>query len=155
MIIRKPKIEDLDKIGQILKQWTDQEEVEKYLFRIKSEIDGYTEYSMNFWVGEDNGTIICISGLSNPLPIILSLAKSKNPGEIKIFYVDNNHRGKGIGRQMINFLEEEAKNQGYAELFVRSAERYKDTGHGFYEKMKYEFLGRTENNMAIFHRLLS
>ena len=154
MVILKPKIEDLDKIRKILEQWTELEEVEKYLSRINSEINGYTEYSMNFWVIIENGVVAGVGGLAKPLPIVLPLAKSENPGEIKILYIDNSYQGKGIGKQLVNFLENEARNQGYTELFVRSAERYKDTGHGFYEKMGYKSLGETENNMSIFNKIL-
>lgn len=154
MLIEKPKIEDLKMIRSVLEQWTESEEVEKYLSRIESEINGYTEYSMNFWVIKDKELVIGVGGLAKPLPIILPLAKTINPGEIKILYIDNNHRGKGIGKQMINYLELEAKNQGYTELFIRSAERYKDTAYGFYMNIGYENIYKLENNMSVFHKII-
>ena len=152
MLIEKPKIEDLKIIRYILEQWTEPEEVEKYLSRIESEINGSTEYSMNFFVVKDQELVIGVGGLAKPLPIVLPLAKTNNPGEIKILYIDNNHCGKGIGKQVINYLELEARNQGYKELFVRSAERYKDTAYGFYEKMGYEQVYKLENNMSVFYK---
>jgi N-acetylglutamate synthase-like GNAT family acetyltransferase len=154
MIIEKPKVEDLETISQILKQWTESEEVEKYLSRINSEINGQTEYSMNFWVAKENSLAIGVGGLAKPLPTILPMAKSKNPGEIKILYIDNNYRGQGVGRKMINFLENEAKNQNYQELFIRSAQRYQDTAYGFYEKMGYIKLCELDNNMGVFYKML-
>lgn len=154
MLIEKPKTEDLKMIRYILEQWTEPEEVEKYLFRIESEINGQTEYSMNFWVIKDQGLVIGVGGLTKPLPLILTLTKTTNPGEIKILYIDNNHRGKGIGRQMVNYLEQEARNQGYTELFIRSAERYKDTAYGFYKKMGYEQIHKLENNMSVFYKII-
>lgn len=154
MTIEKPKIEDLKMIRYILEQWTDLEEVEKYLSRIESEINGATEYSMNFFVAKDRELVVGVSGLSQPLPLILSLAKTINPGEIKIIYIDNNHRGKGLGREIINYLEQEARNQGYKELFVRSAERYKDTAYGFYKNMGYEEMHKLENSMSVFHKII-
>jgi len=138
MIIEKPKIEDLKMTRYVLEQWTEREEVEKYLSRTESEINGNTEYSMSFWVIKDEGVVIGVGGLAKPLPVILPLVKTSNPGEIKILYIDNDHRGKGVGRQMINFLEKAAINQGYKELFIRSAERYKDTAYVFYKRMGYE-----------------
>ncbi|MFZ4631804.1 MAG: GNAT family N-acetyltransferase [Patescibacteria group bacterium] len=154
MLIEKPKIEDLKAIAQILEQWTEKEEVEKYLSRIESEINGYTEYSMNFWVVKDGKFVIGVGGLAEPLPKILSLSKSKKPGEIKILYINSIHQSKGAGRQMVEFLEQEARNQGYTELFIRSAERYKDTAYGFYKNMGYEAIGKTENNMKIFSKII-
>lgn len=154
MVIQKPKIEDLEMICQILGQWTEQEEVEKYLSRIHHEINGQTEYSMNFWVIKEGELVVGIGGLAKPLPIILSLAKSSNPGEIKILYINNSHRGKGVGKQMINFLENEAKSQNYHELFVRSAQRYEATAFGFYKKMGYIKLSELANNMSVFYKML-
>ena len=152
MIIQKPKIEDLEMIRRILEHWTDLEEVEKYLSRISSEINGQTEYSMNFWVIKEQGLIIGIGGLAKPLPLILPLARSGNPGEIKILYVDDSHRNLGAGKKMVRFLEVEARRQNYQELFIRSAKRYQNTAYGFYEKMGYMKLGELQNNMSIFYK---
>lgn len=154
MLIEKPKIEDLKMIRYILEQWTEPEEVEKYLSRIESEINGSTEYSMNFWVIKNENLVIGVGGLAELLPLILPLAKTTNPGEIKILYIDNHHRGKGFGGQMINYLEQEAVNQGYRELFIRSAERYKDTAYGFYNNMGYEQIHKLENNMSVFYKII-
>ncbi len=153
MLIEKPKTEDLKMIRCVLEQWTEQEEVEKYLLRIESEINGITEYSMNFWVIKDGKSVVGISGLAKPLPLVLPLAKTDNPGEIKILYIDNNHRHQGAGSQMVNYLEQEAKNEGYKELFIRSAERYKDTAYDFYENMGYEQIHKLENNMSVFYKI--
>jgi len=154
MIIRKPKINDLDRIKEIMAQWTDPSEVEKYISRIRQELESSTEYSLCFWVGEEDGRVIGVSGLIQALPTLRPLAISGNPGEIKILYLDDSGRGLGAGRALVSFLEEEAKRSGYQELFVRSAERYRDTAHGFYRHLGYQELGRTENNMAIFHKAL-
>lgn len=154
MLIEKPKIEDLKMIGYILEQWTEPEEVEKYLSRIESEINGHTEYSMNFWAIKDEKLVIGIGGLAKPLPLILPLAKTNNPGEVKILYIDNDHRGKGVGRRMINYLEQEARTQGYRELFIRSALIYKNTAYDFYKKMGYEELGKLKDDMSVFHKTL-
>ena len=50
MKIDKPKLTDLKEIKKILTQWTEKEEVIKYLQRIKNEIEGTTEFNMHFWV---------------------------------------------------------------------------------------------------------
>ncbi|MFA6514292.1 MAG: GNAT family N-acetyltransferase [Patescibacteria group bacterium] len=154
MLIEKPKIKDLEMIRKILEQWAELEEVDKYLSRINSEINGQTEYSMNFWVIKDQELVIGVGGLAKPLPFILSLATTNNPGEIKILYIDDSHRGKGVGKQMIKFLEQEAEKLGYTELFIRSAEKYKNTAYDFYERMGYEELCKLENNMSVFYKVI-
>ena len=154
MAIAKPKINDLIGIKQVLEQWTVIDEVEKYLARISSEIKGKIEYSMNFWVIKEGDVVIGVGGLAEPLPIILNFAKTSNPGEIKILYISDSYRRKGFGREMINFLEKEAKIKNYQELFVRSAELYKKTAYGFYKKMGYIQIGKIENNMNVFNKIL-
>jgi GNAT superfamily N-acetyltransferase len=152
--IIKPKIEDLDKIFEILLQWTEKEEAEKYVKRIKNEINGTTEFNMSFWVIKKDEEVIGVSCLSDILPSIKSFAKTENPCELKILYLDNKFRGQGFGKILINFLEEKVKENKYTELMVRSAKKYKDTAYGFYEKMGYKNLGLTDNNMAVFNKEL-
>jgi len=67
---------------------------------------------MHFWVVNDEDVAIGVVGLSDPLPKTLPFAKTNKPVEIKILYVDGNYQGKGVGRHLINFIEEEAKKEG-------------------------------------------
>ncbi len=152
--ITKPKIEDLDKIFAILLQWTDREEAEKYVNRIKNEINGIKEFNMSFWVIKKDDEVAGVGGLSDILPSIKSFSKTENPCELKILYLDNKFRGQGFGKILLNSLEKKAKENKYTELMIRSAERYKDTAYGFYEKMGYKNIGLTDNNMAVFNKEL-
>ena len=154
MNISKPKTEDLDKIFDILLQWAEKEEAEKYVKRIENEINGATEFNMSFWVIKKDEEIVGIGGLSDILPSIKNFSKTKNPGELKILYLDNKFRGQGFGKILLNFLEEKAKDNKHTELMIRSAERYKDTAYGFYEKMGYKNIGLTDNNMLVFSKEL-
>jgi len=154
MEIIKPNNQDLNRISEILFQWTEKEEAEKYTQRIKNEINGMTEFNMSFWVIKKDDEVIGIGGLSDILPSIKSFSKTDNPGELKILYLDNKFRGKGFGKTLINFLEEKAKENKYTELMIRSAEKYRDTAYDFYEKMGYKSIGLTDNNMAVFSREL-
>jgi GNAT superfamily N-acetyltransferase len=157
--ITKPKTEDLEQIKNILTQWTDPGEVDKYIERIGNEINGKTEFNMHFWVAKEDEKILGVTGISNPLPVILPPAKTPNPAEIKIMYVDGNSQGKGIGKMLINFIEHQAKSEGYTELMVRSANRYKFTAYGFYEKCGYEKSGLIEKEgqetMQVFSKNLA
>lgn len=141
-----PKAEDLTGIANILSQWNDQEEVEKYIARIQNEINGQTEFGMNFYTMKDNNKLIGIGGLADPLPSIMSYAKTPKPGELKILYLDNQARGKNFGKQFLTWLEKQALSQERTELLVRSAEKFRDTAFEFYKACGYEDLGQIENS---------
>ncbi len=157
-VIHYPAIVDLLAIENILKQWMDAEEVEKYVGRITSYINGQTEYNMVFWVIKQNNHVIGVGGLADPLPSIVSYAETSNPGELKILYLDNNSRGKGLGAKFLTFLEDEAAKRNYSELLVRSAEQYRETAFEFYKKMEYIDLGQIHNSlekpMELFKKVL-
>jgi GNAT superfamily N-acetyltransferase len=131
----------LGEIRKILAQWTDRSEVDKYVKRIQNEIAGKIEFNTRYWVARESGAPVGIVGLCDPLPQVLPFAKTNRPGKFKILYVDAEHRGKGIGKKLVDFLENEARKEGYMEVLARSAERYRDTSYGFYEKMGYKKVG--------------
>lgn len=142
--IRKPNQGDLDKIHNILAQWNSESDTEKYFTRIKNEIAGINEFNMKFWVAFEADTL-GIVGLSDLSPDLYSFCKTDKPGQLKILYIDNKERGKGVGKTLVKFIESEAVKCGYKELLVKSAEIYKDTAWGFYEKMGYKSEGSVIN----------
>lgn len=143
--IGKPTLDDIEDIGRIMSAWTDKEEVDKYLERIRNEIGGLTEFNLHFWVAKEDKKVVGIMGLCNPIPRILTFAKTDKSGELKILYLDPNFRGKGIGKKLLEFVQNEAVKQGYKEILVQSAKRYEDTAYGFYEKMGYKKVGQIYN----------
>ncbi len=153
-MIRKPIKDDILKISEILTQWTDKEEVDKYLERIKNEIDGVIEFNTRFWVYDEEGVVVGVAGLSDPLPKVIALSKGKKPVELKILYIDNTYRGKGIGKKLMVYLEKLSKDEHSVEMIIRSAKRYKDTAYGFYQKLGYKILGYVDDEMAVFGKLL-
>lgn len=157
--IGKPTVKDLDQISKIMSNWVEKEEAEKYIGRIENEIKGKTEFNLHFWIIKEDQKVVGVTGLCDPLPKILEFAKTKNPGELKILYLESNSRGKGIGRKLLEFIENEANNKCYKEILIRSAERFRDTAYGFYEKMGYSKVGvvTSENNsepMQVFEKKL-
>ncbi len=151
-----PKLSDLESVEQILKQWNSEEDTIKYRDRIKSEIEGKTEFGMHFWLAKENEAVVGVGGLADPLPKILSYAKTENPGELKILYFDNQARGKGFGTKFLHFLEEQSISQGRTEMLVRSAEEYRETAYEFYKNCGYEDMGSlpdtTNQAMEIFRK---
>ncbi len=152
MVIRKAWKKDLERVRQILSQWVDEEETEKYVKRVKDGMSGKSEYGMRFWVVEDEDQVVGVCGLADPLPITLKYSKGKKPIEIKILYLDETKRGKGLGKFAIDRMETEARRVGHDEMLVRSGEQFKDTAYGFYQKMGYKLVGKLENNMAVFKK---
>jgi len=142
--IQKPQLKDLDKVRNILAQWNDEADTEKYFSRVKNEIEGANEFNMKFWIAFDKEAIGII-GLCDLSPDLTNFSKTDKPGQLKILYLDNKKRGKGNGKKLVEFVEEEARKFGYKEFFVKSAEIYKDTGWGFYEKMVYKSVGLVDN----------
>lgn len=133
-------------IETILFCWIEAKEVEKYIQRIKSEINGSVEFNLHFWAAREDGRVVGITGLCGPLPKILEFARTHKPGELKILYLDPKSRGKGIGKMLLKFVEHEAKKEGYKEILIRSAERFRDTAYIFYEKMGYAKVGVVESD---------
>jgi GNAT superfamily N-acetyltransferase len=157
--VEKPRQQDLKKIEDILTQWTDKEEVDKYIKRIKNEINGSVEFNTRYWVATKNNEVLGVSGLSDPLPKILPFTKTDKPVEIKILYIDGQKQGKGVGRALVEFIEIEARKNGYKEVLVRTAKRYKFTAWGFYKKMGYAEVGELSGNdekemMQVFEKIL-
>lgn len=152
--ILKPTLHDLSSIKNILTQWTDVEEVEKYLSRIENEINGTTEYNQHFWIIKFDDQVAGVGGLADPLPKAIPFASTKNPGEIKILYLDNQFRGHGLGKELLIYLESEAKKFGYTEILIRTANRYKTTAWDFYQHQGYNLVGHLEETMAVFQKLL-
>jgi len=141
ILIGKPKIEDVSDIKKILDQWAGEEYTETHSKRVSEEIEGKTEFNLHFWIARENKDLVGIIGLSDPLPKVLTFTRTEKPAEIKILYVDKSQQSKGIGRTLVSFIEDEAERQGYTELLVRSAEKYKDISWGFYQKLGYAKVG--------------
>jgi len=158
IVIQKPQLKDLQEIQDILAQWNNKADTEKYSTRIKNEIEGVNEFNMKFWIAFDK-TVLGIIGLCDLSPDLNNFSKTNKPGQLKILYLDNKERGRGVGKILTIFLEKEAKKEGYQELLVKSAEIYKNTAWGFYERMGYKHLGlvdnRTHNGKSeIFEKIL-
>lgn len=152
MTLEKAKPKDLPIIKNILSQWTEVDEVEKYLERIKNEINGIIEYNTQFWVIKNNNLTVGIIGISNPLPKTLPLSVGKNPIELKVFYLDNQSRGLGLGKNSLLELEKIIQKNNYDEVLIRSAKRYENTAWSFYEKMGYQQVGTIDNGMTVFRK---
>jgi GNAT superfamily N-acetyltransferase len=61
--------------------------------------------------------------------------------KIGALVVDEAHRGRGIGRALVEAVEEEARARGCEVLFLTTSNR-RDDAHAFYERLGLEQTGR-------------
>ncbi len=88
-------------------------------------------------VAERDGTIAAVSTLA----FFPSLTWNVDVAWITAFVVSSAVRGTGIGRQMLEHLEQVARERACARIAVTSAER-RDGAHAFYLRLGYEYTGR-------------
>ena len=62
-------------------------------------------------------------------------------GKLTALVVDQDHRGRGVGRALVEAMESEARARGCAVFFLTTAERRGDA-HAFYERVGLEYTGR-------------
>jgi len=134
--IRSAKIEDLGDINSVLSEWLFPEEVIHYLDLIKQSIKqtpGSLEFDSHFIVAESDKKIIGLAGFRKLLPKLIKFSNTNNPGELSMIYISNKHRGNKIGTTLLNEIVDQTKKRNYTELIIRSSDRFKDSGWGFYD----------------------
>ena len=76
---------------------------------------------------------------------------NENTVQLRQMAVDNTQQGKGIGRQLINFAEQESKKNGFTQLMMHARKEAK----GFYEKLGYAVQGPEFEEVGIAHYEMS
>ncbi|MEI6039844.1 MAG: GNAT family N-acetyltransferase [Candidatus Berkelbacteria bacterium] len=152
-IIRFLTKSDLIDIKSILETWIKDritsspllDEVEETLQNMRASID--KSNSRVYLVAEEGGLVVGVIGFKNPDQKMIAFARTSNPAELINAYVRIDERGgRGIGRALVDLLENEAIKQGFTEIILNSGPRFKETGWGFYDKLpNYERIGIAEN----------
>ena len=75
------------------------------------------------------------------LQVAPALEFDRPAAKIGALVVDNAHRGRGIGRALVEAMEDEARTRGCGVLFLTTSER-RDDAHAFYEHVGLEKTGR-------------
>lgn len=106
---------------------------------IKDSLSDAPQYSGEFYVvaKDDTGVVAGLLGYRDAVAMAKQFSTGNKPIEIYSLFVDTNLHQKGIGRSLINFLEDFAIKNNYDEIVVRCADKFKDTGWIFYEKMGF------------------
>jgi GNAT superfamily N-acetyltransferase len=88
-------------------------------------------------VAEADGVVV---GLAH-LQVTPALERERPAARIGALVVDEAHRGRGVGRALMDALENEARLRGCELLYVTTSER-RDDAHAFYERIGLEQTGR-------------
>lgn len=137
--------ENLGEINRILSDWLAPEEVDYYIKSIRKIVCSASlppKFDSHYYVAASGAEIVGVAGFRQPTPKLLPFAKTENPAELCMLYIASNHRCKGVGTALLKHLAGLIKDRGYEELIVRSAERFADTGWGFYDEIGFERVGR-------------
>lgn len=124
--------------GEVIK-----DEVEEILASMKNSLEnpGTKTY---FVAQTPEGRVVGMMGLQPPGDVMRQFTTTPNPIEIINAYVLSDQRGTGIGHELVNHLEEEAKNRGYTEIVLNSGPRYRFSGWPFWRRKYGEPAGVAE-----------
>jgi GNAT superfamily N-acetyltransferase len=125
--IRDARPQDADAIARLLTQLgypTEPEAVEGRLDRLQvvAELDGH------------------VVGLVH-LQVSPAIERDLPAAKLGALVVDEAHRGRGIGRLLVEAMEAEARLRGCELVFLTTSER-RDDAHAFYERLGLEQTGR-------------
>jgi GNAT superfamily N-acetyltransferase len=88
-------------------------------------------------VAEDDQEVV---GLAH-LQVTPTIEYDRPAGKIGALVVDEAHRGEGVGRALVDALEQEARARGCVVLFLTASARRADA-HAFYRRMGLEETGK-------------
>lgn len=88
-------------------------------------------------VAEADGAVV---GLAH-LQVSPALERDRPTAKLGALIVDEAQRGRGIGRSLVQAMEDEARLRGCELLFLTTSER-RDDAHAFYERLGLELTGR-------------
>jgi putative acetyltransferase len=103
----------------------------------------FREPGSEYWIALENGKIVGGCGVY-PTPGL-----PDGCAELVKFYLASSHRGKGIGRQLMEKTFESAKEYGYRELYLESLPEL-NRAISLYEKAGFKFIPGPMGNSGHF-----
>lgn len=108
--IRRAKRSDVRRISALIRQSVqDDELVRRTRADILAQIDDYYVLEL------DRNIVGCVA---------LHLFREENVAELACLYVNKSHANAGYGRKLVAFVEEQAREQGVAQLFALSTQAF-------------------------------
>ena len=136
---------DLNVVSNILLDWLSKEETDYYVKAIRGIVSDSSNPTLDshYYIALLGGEIVGVAGFRELNPKLFKFAFTKKPAELCMLYVSKKHyRKQGIGTTLLNFVITQVKKRNYKELMVRSAEKFIDTGWGFYDRMGFDRVGK-------------
>lgn len=78
---------------------------------------------------------------------IFLVEEDEDTARIKSVAIDENYQGKGLGRYLMNYVEDIAKERGYRKIDLMA----RVSSQEFYEKLGYEAMSKPYDYMTIPH----
>lgn len=152
--IEEATILDAEKLTEIMKRTFD-EEAKRWLCDQEGVIDyniqppGYSSVEMTIYSIEELDYFKVIMDEEIVGGIIVTIS-GKSYGRIDRIFVNPKHQGKGIGSQVIDFIEEEFPSVRIWDLETSSRQI---NNHHFYKKMGFETIFETEDEYCYVKRI--
>ena len=142
--VRPLAVSDLSQLKPILETWIRfptqtgtllTEEVEETLEEMKTSAEGGND--KKYFVAENPaGHVVGVLGYQPLRAEMLPFSATDRPLEVINAYADIDHRkGKGVGKALLQRIEDEIRNGGHEEFLLNSGPRYRETGWPFWTKM--------------------
>jgi len=96
-----------------------------------------------YWIAEENGIIIGGGGVY-PTPML-----PEGCAELVKLYLAVTHRGRGIGKEIINMIFKSAVRLGYRQLYLESFPEL-DRAISLYEKTGFKYISKPLGNSGHF-----
>jgi len=131
--IRDARLDDSPQVARLLDQLgypTDESAVAARLERLAIVGD-------RVFVADADGRIV---GLAH-LQVTPAIERDRPAGKLGALIVDEQHRGHGVGRALVQAVEDDARRRGCGLLFLTTRDT-RDDAHAFYERVGFEQTGR-------------
>ena len=134
--------ETLVGINEIASQYLSPKDIELSLKNIVSA----PKFDEIYSVIKQNERILGYCGLRKAEPRLVKFTDA-NAGELNALFIDLHSRNKGIGGILFSHVVEIAKERSYSYLVCKSSIIFKESGWGFYDKMKMQRIGMITDDM--------
>jgi GNAT superfamily N-acetyltransferase len=89
------------------------------------------------WVAEDDGSVVGVMAFR----VRHCVERIAHYGEVSAIAVTASHKGKGVGRRLVEKAEEIGRARGCIGLWLVSGNHRREEAHRFYERLGFEGTG--------------
>ncbi len=143
--VRKARLEDVDEIARINKQLADMHAEMDEIYKKGAKVEeGFRKHVENLLSSKDDALVVVAEEDGNIIGYMIGVVESARPflkikkmGRISDACVGADHRKKGIGEKMFNFLLDWFREKG-VEYITLSFDHRNEGARAFWRKMGFE-----------------